>query len=86
MKCYNAPLRIIISSINTTLYPFVKFLNKIISDNIPHSENQVKNSFELCSTLSTLTIPESYILAIFDVVSFFTNVPLDLVMKNIDKR
>jgi len=70
----NASSRIIISSINTTLYPFAKFLNKIISDNIPHSENQVKNSFELCSTLSMLIISESYILASFDVVSLFTNV------------
>jgi len=72
----NAPLRIIVSSINTTLYPFAKFLNKTILDNIPHSENQVENSFELCSTLSTLTIPESYILASFNIVSLFTNVPI----------
>jgi len=43
----NVPLRIIVSSINTTLYSLAKFLNKIISDNIPHTEYQAKNSFEL---------------------------------------
>jgi len=33
----NVPLRVplIVSSINTTLYPIAKFLNKIISDSIP---------------------------------------------------
>jgi len=72
----NAPLRIIVSSINTTFCPFAKFLNKIISDNIPHTENQVKNSFELCSALSTLILPEFYILASFDEVFLFTNVEI----------
>jgi len=71
----NAPLRIIVSSINTTFYSFAKFLNKI-SDNIPHIENQIKNSFDMCSALSTLILPEFYILASFDVVFLFTNVEI----------
>jgi len=34
----NAPLRIIISSTNTALYSLGKFLNKILSDNIPSTK------------------------------------------------
>jgi len=81
----NVPQRIIVSSINTTFYFFAKFLNKIISDNITHTEYQVKN-FELCVALSSKTIPESHSLVSLDVVSLFTNVPLDLALNSIGKR
>jgi len=47
----NTPLRITVSSINTTLYPFAKFFSKIISDNVPRSVNQIKNSYELYNAL-----------------------------------
>jgi len=63
-----------------------KYLNKIISDNIPRTEFQVRNSFELCDPLSSETIPESCILFSLDVVSLFTNIPLDLAINNIAKR
>jgi len=52
----NVPLRLIVSSINTALYPIAKFLNKIISDSIPQTDYQVKNSFELCKALSITQI------------------------------
>jgi len=81
----NTPLRIIVSSINTTLYPFAKLLSKIISDNVPRSANQIKNSYELYNALSNKFIPE-YILASFDVVSLFTNVPLDLALNSVAVR
>jgi len=74
----NTLYRIIVSSVNTSLYPIDKYLNKIISDNIPSSELQVKNSYELVDTLSNKFIPESHLLCSFDVVSLFTNIPLDL--------
>jgi len=54
----NAPLRIIVSSMNTALYPLGKYLNKIISDNILFTKYHVRNGFELCHALSQrLTIP-----------------------------
>jgi len=82
----NTPLRIIISSVNTTLYPIVKYLNKVISDNIPRTEFQVRNSFELHDALSSKIIPESCMLSSLDLVSLFTNIPLDLAMNSIAKR
>jgi len=47
----NVPLRLIVSSINTSLYPIGKFLNGILSSSIPHTDYQVKNSFELSAAL-----------------------------------
>jgi len=82
----NTPYRIIVSSVNTTLYPIAKYLNKIISDNIPSTEYQVRNSFELVDALSNKIIPESHILCSFDVVLLFTNIPLDLAIDSITKR
>jgi len=82
----NTPLRIIVSSVYTTLFPIAKYLNKIISDNIPRTEFQVRNSFELCDALSNKIIPESCMLYSLDVVSVFTNIPLDLAVNSIAKR
>jgi len=82
----NTPLRMIVSSVNTSLYPVAKLLSKVISDNIAGTEYQAKNSFEFRSALSKIYIPETYVLASFDVVSLFINVPLDLAIQSIEKR
>jgi len=82
----NVPLRLIVSSINTSLYPIAKFLNKIISDSIPHTDYQAKNSFDLCKALSNKNIPTAHSLFSLDVVSLFTNVPLNLALDGIGKR
>jgi len=64
LKIYkeNTSLRTIVFSVNTIFYPIAKYLNKIISNNIPHTEFQVRNSFELCDALSNKIIPESCML------------------------
>jgi len=45
-----------------------KYLNKVISDNIPHTSSKI--------------IPESCMLFSLDVVSLFTNIPLDLTINS----
>jgi len=82
----NAPFRIIVSSINTTLYPIARFLQRIISESLPKATSSIDNSFELYNTLSKVSLPESHILVSLDVVSLFTNVPLHLAITSINNR
>ena len=82
----DTPLRIIVSSRNTTLYSFASYLHNILNDNLPQSRGYVKNSFDLYEQLSNKRISGDEILISLDVVSLFTNVPRDLVMEGIKKR
>jgi len=58
----NTPFRIIVSSINTTLYPIAKFLRGIILDSFPPTISFTNNSFELFNAFSKISLPESDIL------------------------
>jgi len=82
----NAPLRVIISSINTALYPLGKFLNGILSDGITSTKYHARNGFELCDALSGKIIPIGCRLVSFDVTSLFTNIPIELAIDSINNR
>jgi len=82
----NCPFRIIISSVNTALYSFAKFLKKIISDNLPLTSSHVNSSFELYNFLCGLKLDNNDVLVSFDVISLFTNVPLDFALEGLNKR
>jgi hypothetical protein len=82
----NTPLRIIVSSIGTALYPLASFMQEIISENIPQAIGHVNNSFDLYCSLSGRKIPNSYTLISLDVISLFTNVPTDLAINGIINR
>ena len=80
------PLRIIVSSTGSPLHNLAAFLHDIIHKSIPESVNFVKNSFHLTNKLSSLTIPEESILMSLDVVSLFTNTPVELVIRSLERR
>jgi len=82
----NIPFRIIVSCINTTLYKFATFLHNVLHKNLPTSRSFIKNSFELVGSLSGRHIDESHVLLSLDVVSLFTNVPLELALEGVRKR
>jgi len=82
----NYPFGIIVSLINTTLYPLASFLQKIISNSLTHNEKHVKNSFDLYKTLSGTRICSPNILISLDVMSLFTNIPQDLAIESIINR
>jgi len=59
----NTPFKIIVSTINTALYPIATYIGKIILlNNIPHTNSYVKNSFEFYNLLSEKNINDSDIL------------------------
>ena len=82
----NVPFRIIVSSVNTALYNLAAYLHNILHVNIPQAKSHVDNSFELSSTLSDFKLNSTEILVSLDVVSLFTNVPLDLAIDSINRR
>ena len=66
----NAPLKIIVSSINSPLYSLSLFLHFIIKNN-NETRNQVENNFQLVDKLSGTYFEAGYQLASLDVVSLF---------------
>ncbi|XP_024893281.1 uncharacterized protein LOC112468378 [Temnothorax curvispinosus] len=82
----NNPFRLIVSSINTALYSFASYLQRIISDNIPITRSHVNNSFDLCKELSGKILRNSDIFISLDATALFTNIPLNLALESIKKR
>jgi len=80
------PLRIIVSSIGSPLHNFATFLKIILQTSFPITCNNFKNSVEIVKKLANIYIPEDHDLVSLDVVSLFTNVPIDLVMEVLDNR
>jgi len=71
----NVPFKIIISSVNSTLYSLAAFIHNIIAGSITNNTSHINNSFKLFKSLSGLKISESDILISLDAVSLFTNIP-----------
>jgi hypothetical protein len=71
------PLRPIISSIGSPCYALAGFLLRILRPLSGKSESYIKNSYHFVQLLKSVTIQATDILVSFDVVSMFTNIPVD---------
>ena len=80
------PLRLIVSCINSAFYPLATFLKEIIDNNNIKNFSYVKNSFDLVNKLNGKVIDKNFSIISFDVVSMYTNIPTDLVLKSIERR
>ncbi|XP_044764491.1 uncharacterized protein LOC123321050 [Coccinella septempunctata] len=76
-------LRPVVSSIKSPSYKIAKFLHEILSDVLSTSVFDVKNSFMLVEELKSTVVPDGYELVSLDVISLFTNIPKELVIKTI---
>jgi len=74
------PLRIIISSIDSPLHNLAKFLQNILSQSLPTASSHLRNSSELTKKLVNFRFSDDSALVSLDVVSLFTNVPVDMVL------
>ena len=74
-KC-GIPLRPVISMIGTPQYGLAKYLDSVIKPYI-FSSCMTSSSTEFVEAMKGLTLPSSCKLVSFDVVSLFTNVPLE---------
>jgi hypothetical protein len=81
-----APLRIIVSSINTALHPLASYLQELITKSIPRSKSHINNSLDLYKILNGKHINDSEVLFSLDVTSLFTNIPVDLAINGVMNR
>jgi len=80
------PLRIIVSSTGSPLHNLASFLHKILCISLPVPSSHVNNSFDLIKKLSDVHIPDDFSLVSLDVISLFTNVPVDLIIDIIKEK
>jgi len=80
------PLRIIVSSSGSPLHNFATYLQRILHDSLPSPSSHIINSYDLINKLDGLYIPDDCALVSLDVVSLFTNVPIDLVIDILDEK
>ncbi|XP_018360778.1 PREDICTED: uncharacterized protein LOC108759711 [Trachymyrmex cornetzi] len=80
------PFRIIISSLDSPLYSLASFLHEVISKNIDSLFSKIENSVQLVKKLKGTQVKKNFSLISLDVVSLFTNVPIELAIKSIEKR
>ncbi|XP_058445859.1 uncharacterized protein LOC131427008 [Malaya genurostris] len=76
------PLRPVVPNITAPTYQLSKYLASILQRST-HSEFNVSDSFQFITNIKQITLPPNYVLVSFDVVSLFTNIPLDLVIHDI---
>ena len=82
----NTPLRPIVDYTSTIGYNTSRWLADILGELVGKTTHHVKNSQHLASELAELVIEEGDILNSHDVVSLFTNTPIDQVMDIVKDR
>lgn len=79
------PLRPIVSSINSPAYKLSKHLTYILN-NISNNDINIKNSYEFKNFINNTPIVNENQLVSFDVISLFTNIPIDKVIEIIETK
>jgi len=77
------PFRLIISSIDS---PFSLAASISHKKHIPNTFSYIDNSFTLTEKLKNIYINDNHDLISLDVISLFTNIPLDLGIESVSKR
>ena len=72
----NVPLRPILSAIGTINYKISKFFIPLLK-HLTINEFSLNDTFSFVNKVSSITDPNKYYMASFDVTSLFTNVPLE---------
>ena len=82
----NAPLRPVISLTNTPTYKLAKFLYQDLKKAIPLPKSHINNSFEFVNKIEGTCIHDDDVLLSLDVVSLFTNITCEQVIRSLERR
>ena len=75
-KVGKLPLRPIVSNIGTATHKTAKYLCKLLTP-LGRSKYTMENTKEFVEKIQKIKVPKGHVMVSFDVVSLFTNVPLD---------
>lgn len=82
----NIPPRPICAGYTSPNYNLSKFLCKILSPVVNANKYATKDSWELKNKIDDFSVPDNHVFFSLDVVSLYTNIPTDLVIKSITKH
>lgn len=78
----DVPLRPIVSSISSTTYNLSKMLSAILSNSFSdRTDYNVVDTFSFVNDVSGVVLPDGFVLISLDVVSLFTNIPIELLLE-----
>ena len=81
------PLRPIVSCVGASTQPLAKFVSDILSKSfLTFNKFRIYNTFDFAEKINNFQLPEGFVLVSFDVVSLFTNIPLDLVLSILEEH
>ncbi|XP_058827991.1 uncharacterized protein LOC131687913 [Topomyia yanbarensis] len=75
------PLRLVVPGMTSPSYELSKYICKIYQASISTKYN-ISDSRSFCQFINTITIPPNHRMISLDVVSLFTNIPKDLVIRD----
>jgi len=78
--------RLIISSIDSPTHSLAEFLHTIITKNIIKPPSHIDNSYQLVYKLNGTHISDEFELISLDVISLFTNIPMNIALDSVNKR
>ncbi|XP_058840422.1 uncharacterized protein LOC131695902 [Topomyia yanbarensis] len=82
----NCPLRPVISTIGSATYHMAQYLSGILNNLVGKTEYHVRNSFEFAKEISKIRVPEGCVMYSLDVVSLYTNIPVNKVYEYVEER
>ena len=81
------PLRPIVACVGGTTYKLAKHLANILTVALAdRTEYNVSDSFQFVDAVRDLVLPQGFVIVSFDVVSLFTNIPIELVRRTVTER